>query len=61
MGARQKQFRGDDIFADQTHVVPRRHGLEDLQRVLIDLVHFLDHDHGVGPARKRVAGVDVCE
>ena len=61
MGARQKQFRGDYIFADQTHVVPRRHRLEDLQRALIDLVHFLDHDHGIGPGRKRVAGVDVFE
>ena len=61
MGARQKQFRGDHIFADQTHVVPRRHGFEYLHRALIDLMHFFDHDHGVGPGGKRVAGVDVFE
>ena len=61
MGARQKQFRGNDIFADQAHVVPRRHGLEDLQRVLIDLMHFLDHDHGVGPAGSALPVSTYCE
>ena len=61
MGTGQQQLGGDDVFTDQAHMIPRRHRFENLDGGRIDLVHFLDHDDGVGPGRQRVTGIDIAK
>ncbi len=61
VGARQEQFRGDDILANQSDVIPWRHRLENLHRFIIELPHVFNHDDCVGPSRERVARVHISE
>ena len=59
--ARQEHLRGHHVLPHQAHVVPRRHRFQDLHALVIHLPHLLDHDHGIGPQGKRVAGVYIAE
>ncbi len=42
-------------------MIPGRYRLEDFHRMLIDLVHLLDHDDRIGPRRQCVPGIHVFE
>ena len=61
VAARQQQLGGDDVLADQSHVLPRCGGGAQRDALGSGRVDVLDHHHRVGPRRERMSGVDVGE
>ena len=57
----EQQLRRAHVLADRAHVLVRRGGGAQLDRLAVELVHVLAHDDGVEVARDRVAGVDDLE
>ena len=63
MIGRQHQFGGDHVLAHRAHRCPRRDAGLNLDAtaggLIADGLRLLDHDDGIGPGGKRIAGVHV--
>ena len=54
----KQQFRGHDVLPHLSDVLPGKRRADDLQPVVVQGVDVFDHDHGVGPLRKHMPGID---
>jgi len=57
MPLREDKFACHQVLTYCAHVLPGRSGPHDLHGLRIDLMNFLDHDHGISPRREGISGI----
>jgi len=55
----EEQVAAGHVFADLDHVLAGGDGAQHLDRLTVDVLGVLDHDHGVGAGREHPPGGDA--
>ena len=59
MTFRQDKFRGHNIFANGSDVLPRRSGSNNFHPAVVQFLHVFDHDHGIETFRQDIPRIYI--